>query len=232
PAGARLGEGPVYRGVGGAHLQRPAMASTDRVRNGRKIEKSLARAARRTEPPCPHRVPVTRTQSGASNRKAVRSDQRREITGPQNGSTATRSGIRSQALSSPAAAARAPSPGPRARRSARCRRRTSGSPRWSSRWYQPALLMMAVARQVVPAGEKARAARREPGTLLRAAREVRRAGQEPAELRLPPEERAHVEAARRGAVEEVEERAAGTGQHEVALDEGHRHPLACPRRPD
>src|SRR5205809_6455451 len=102
PAGARLGEGPVYRGVGGAHLQRPAMAGTDRVRNGRKIEKSLARAARRTEPPCPHRVPVTRTQSGASNRKAVRSDQRREITGPQNGSTATRSGIRSQALSSPA----------------------------------------------------------------------------------------------------------------------------------
>src|SRR5258705_549147 len=86
PPGARLGEGPVYRGVGGAHLQRPAMAGTDRVRNGRKIEKSLARAARRTEPPCPHRVPVTRTQSGVSNRKAVRSDQRREITGPQNGS--------------------------------------------------------------------------------------------------------------------------------------------------
>src|SRR5207253_8864888 len=57
---------------------------------------------------------------------------------------------------------------------------------------QPALLMMAVARQVVPAGEKARAPRREPGAFLRAAREVRRAGQEPAELRLPPEERAHV----------------------------------------
>src|SRR5207248_3652024 len=67
------------------------------------------------------------------------------------------------------------------------------------------------------------------GTLVRAAGEVRRAGQQPAELRLAPEERAHVEAARRGAVEEIEERAARTRQHEVALDERHRHPHARAR---
>src|SRR5207245_2461317 len=50
--------------------------------------------------------------------------------------------------------------------------------------------------------------------------------------RLSPALRAQAGDGLSSLLEEIEERAPRTGQHEVALDEGHRHPHARPRRPD
>ena len=92
--------------------------------------------------------------------------------------------------------------------------------------------MMAIARQVIPAGKEPPVARHEPETVRLGAAKVRRTRQQPLELRLAPEEDAHVEAAGHRAVEQVEERAAGTGQEEVALHEGDGRPDAGARSGD
>ena len=92
--------------------------------------------------------------------------------------------------------------------------------------------MVTVARQMIPAGQEAGVPCREPRAFRLAPAEVRRAGQEPVELGLAPEERPHVEAARRSAVEQLEEGAARPRECEVTLDEGNRHPDARARRLD
>jgi hypothetical protein len=91
---------------------------------------------------------------------------------------------------------------------------------------QPALLVMTEAGQVVPTGEEAGASRREPRTLVAGAREVRRLGHRLHQLRLAPEERAYVEAARGRPIEEVEQGTLRARKDEVALHERDRDPDA------
>ena len=87
---------------------------------------------------------------------------------------------------------------------------------------------------MVPASTEARAAPAQPFALLVGAGEVLRVRQQARQLGLAPEEHAHVEAARRGTVEDVEDRAATVRELRVVIDERDRSPTrdgAPPRRP-
>src|SRR4030095_5015339 len=93
-------------------------------------------------------------------------------------------------------------------------------------------LMRAVARYGLPARREACTALAQPGALCLGAGEAPRLREDRRELRLAPEEHAHVEPAPPGALEHVEERAVLVGQPQVWLAEGARRPDTRPGRLD